>query len=90
MLSQDDIKIDFKKLGRQKVVGLAYKDENRIEIDSSLKGKDFTNVMIHEITHIMLPYLTEEVVDNFANVLTSILYTHGVNKSENSSNKIVQ
>ena len=89
MLSYEDIKIEFKKLGRKKVLGFAYKEENRIEIDSSLKGKDFTNVMIHEITHIMLPYLTEEVVDNYANTLTEILYKYGVNKSEESSNKIV-
>ena len=88
LLTPEDIKIEFKKLGKKRALGLAYKEENRIELDSSLKGKDFINVMIHEVTHIMFPYLIEDVVDNYANTLAEILYKHGVNKNEESSNKI--
>ena len=89
MISQNDIRIGFKKLGRKKVLGLAYKDENRIEIDSSLKGKDFINVTIHELLHILHPYLLEEDIDNSANVITHFLDKYGVIKTEENSNKIV-
>ena len=52
-------------------------------------GKDFINVTIHELLHILHPYLLEEEIDNSANVITHFLDKYGVIKTEENSNKIV-
>ena len=51
-----NVKITEKKLGG-KVLGWAYYDEPRIEIDSRLRHKLQQEVLLHELLHIALPDL---------------------------------
>jgi len=88
MVKKEEIIIEFKKLGKNKALGLAYKEDKKIILDPRLKGKDFLNVSLHELTHVMFPFLIEEEVDNFANVVSSVLTDLGVIKSESNSNHI--
>lgn len=83
-----EIKVEFKKLGKNKALGLAYKEENKIILDPRLKGKDFIDVAIHELMHILLPYLTEETIDSTATSIATTLTKLGVIKSEKDSSMI--
>lgn len=89
MLKPEDITIKYKKLGRNKALGLAYKEENLIYLDPKLKGKDFLNVMIHELFHLYFPYLEEDIIDNAANGISQLLSDQGVMKTEADS-KIIK
>lgn len=80
-----EIKVEFKKLGKNKALGLAFKDEYKIILDPRLKGKDFIDVAIHESLHILLPYLTEETIDSTATSIANLLTKLGVIKSEKDS-----
>lgn len=44
MLKPEDITIKYKKLGRNKALGLAYKEENLIYLDPKLRGEDFIKI----------------------------------------------
>ena len=57
------IKVQYRKLGREWAWGQAYKGEDFIELDPRLKGKRHLKVLVHELLHIVLPELSETVVD---------------------------
>lgn len=73
-------KVEHKKLGRQKADGLAYKDENRIEIDERLKGKNYLLTAIHEFLHIHRKDFTEEEVEDLSVKLCNDLWNLKVRK----------
>jgi hypothetical protein len=54
--------IIYKKLKRRNAFGIAYTDTGIIELDPRLKGIKDLEIRIHEITHITLPFLSEEAV----------------------------
>lgn len=83
-----NVKVEFKKLGRNKALGLAYKSENKIVLDPRLKGKDFIEIALHELLHLYFPYIIEEDIDNAATEMTQILSDLGVIKSEKNSKMI--
>lgn len=85
MIKEEEITIKFKKLGKNKALGLAFKEEKIIYLDPKLKGKDFINVLTHELCHLLFPYLIEEEIDNAANVISNILHKYGVVKQEQNS-----
>jgi hypothetical protein len=69
--------IIYKKLKRRNAVGLVEPDSDIIHADSRLKGAELLDVLIHEGTHILQPYLTEEAVDHIGVELSKMLWADG-------------
>jgi len=74
--------IEHKKLGRNKALGLAFKDENLIHLDERLKGKEYLLVAIHELLHIYKKEYTEEEVEKFSQYLADNLWKLKFRKTE--------
>jgi hypothetical protein len=77
-----DIQIIYRKLGRHKAVGLAYQDDNLIEIDDRQKGYEFLDTLIHEIIHIQNPTWNELKVIGHSKQLSKILWDLGFRKCD--------
>lgn len=73
----------IRKLGRQKVWGLAHHETGIIEIDPRATGRKFLEIAIHESTHILQPYLTEEAVQDFGSELARVLWDQGFRRYDN-------
>jgi len=73
------VRITEKKLGR-KVLGWAYYDEPRIEIDSRLRHKLQQEVLLHELLHIALPDLDEEAVTRTAEFMAAHTWRFGLRR----------
>lgn len=71
------IKVIYRKLGREKALGLAWKDYRIIEIDDRLDGKEHLDTVIHEVFHVQNPKWPEIQVDSRATELTEILWDLG-------------
>lgn len=67
-------KVVHRKLGKHGAIGLAYFDENLIEIDSRLKGKEKLEVYIHEKLHIMYPKWSEKTISAAGKNLAEFLW----------------
>jgi hypothetical protein len=76
----DEIKISYKKLGKERAHGLAYKDEREIIIDPRLKGCDMLETLIHEIMHIQNPRWPEIKVQGHSKQMAKMLYQQGYRK----------
>ena len=77
-----EIVIRYRKLGKERAHGLAYKDDREIHIDSRLKGVDLLETIIHEIMHVQNPKWPEIKVQGHAKQLAAILYEQGFRKVE--------
>lgn len=73
-----DIKIIEKKLGQFKALGLAYPEDKKFFIDPRLSRDEMIEILIHETMHIVMPYLTEEVVAENSKIMAKIV----INKCE--------
>lgn len=71
------IEIFHEKLGRQKVSGLAYTEDNKIVIEERLFGKEYFATAIHESLHMALPELSEKKVVHAEKVIINILWDMG-------------
>lgn len=78
-------KVVIKKLGRSKVWGQAFHETGIIEIDPRCVGRKHLEIITHEATHIIMPYLTEEAVSKYAAELTRVLWEQGYRKSDNDA-----
>lgn len=67
------IKIKYKKLGKQKVWGLAHSD-GIVEIDERLKGRKKMEIIIHEVMHLLNPDDSEEEIVRKSVLLTNTLW----------------
>ena len=72
--------ITYKKLRGRGATGLVEPDSDIICADSRLKGHELLDVLIHEGTHILQPYLTEEAVEHIGIELSKMLWTDGWRK----------
>jgi hypothetical protein len=79
------IKVQYRKLFREGVVGWAHHGENLIEIDERLKGKQFLEILIHEIMHLQTPKWSEEEVTRKAHEMANILWKEGIRPVENDT-----
>jgi predicted SprT family Zn-dependent metalloprotease len=79
-MSTEPVTFERKKLGRRKARGVYYPELKHIEVDPRLKGEEELEVIIHEMTHHLLPYLDEEAVEMFGKQLGSALFTLGYRK----------
>jgi len=76
------IKVKYRKLGKQKVWGLADLGDYTIEVDSTLKNKKLLEIIIHESLHILHPELSEEEIVNNSVILTNTLWHEKYRKVE--------
>ena len=76
------MKVNKRKLGREKAYGLAHQDDNLIEIDPRLKGRLQLEIYIHEALHLLYPKLSESQVLKDSKKVTSMLWKEGYRKIE--------
>lgn len=69
------IEVIERPLGREKALGLAWVDKNRIEIDGRLKSKQYLNTLIHELLHIYNANWSETKVDQTATEMCNIIWS---------------
>lgn len=82
-MGKKPIRVRFKKLGREKAMGLAYKDQRLIYIDPTQRGFDLLDTLCHECYHCQMPDLSEEAVSEFATELADILWKFGYRWTDN-------
>jgi len=68
------IKIEDRKLGRERNDGQATFADKKIEIDPRLSTKKRLNIVLHEGIHILDPNLPELKVRAYANRLSDLLW----------------
>ena len=67
------IKVKYKKLGKEKVWGLA-DSQGIIYIDSRLKGKKHLEILIHETLHLLYPEDSEDEIIERSIILTNLIW----------------
>jgi len=75
------IKIKYRKLGKERVWGIAHSD-GLIEIDPSLKGKKHLEIIIHEILHLLWFEATEEEIVEKSIILTKLIWKENYRRVE--------
>lgn len=82
-MAKKPIRIRYRKLGREKAMGLAHHDARLVELDPTQRGFDLLDSAIHEITHLQYPDLSEEVVTANATEMADLLWKIGFRWSDN-------
>lgn len=82
-MAKKPIRIRFRKLGREKALGLAHKDARLIELDPTQRGFDLLDSAIHEILHCQQPDLSEETVAANATEMADLLWKMGYRFTDN-------
>lgn len=67
----------YKKLLNRGTTGLVEPDQNIIYADIRLRGKELLDILLHEGTHIVQPYLKEESVNDIGIELSNMLWDQG-------------
>lgn len=86
MSKRKKIKIKYRKLGRANVWGLAYPDENLVELDERLKGKKHLEILTHEVIHLLIPEASEEETERLSINLTNLIWSQGYRRIDSSNN----
>jgi hypothetical protein len=71
------MKVNHRKLGREKALGLAHIDDGLIEIDSRLKGKEKLIIFIHEALHLVNPTHSESKIIKDSTKIGNMLWKQG-------------
>lgn len=71
------MKVNHRKLGREKALGLAHLDDNLIEIDSRLIGRKRLEIYVHEALHLLNPTHSETKVLKDAAKIATVLWKQG-------------
>jgi len=82
----NSIHVVEKKLGRHdspthKILGLAYKEDLRIEIDPRQSSKEYLDTLVHETMHIIFPKESEKRVTAAAKKIARILWNKGFRRT---------
>ena len=83
------IKIKYKKLGKEKVWGLA-DSEGIIYLDSRLKGKKHLEILIHETLHLLYPEDSEELIVEKSIILTQLVWSQRYRRIEDDQREPLQ
>jgi hypothetical protein len=83
------IKIIYRKLGKQQAYGIASSD-GVIELDSRLKSKKHLEVLIHEVMHLLQPEDDEEEIIRKSIILTKILWKENYRRIDQSEHEPLQ
>ena len=84
------IKVIFKKLGRNKVYGMANLGYDEIEVDSRLKGKKLLEIIIHESMHLLMPEAEEDEIVKKSIILTNTLWQQGYRRIDDDNSLAMQ
>ena len=80
------VKVVKRKLGRERVAGLAHCGDETIEIDPRLKPhggpKGMMGTYIHETLHLLDPDKTEKEVAQWERTVTNVLWKAGYRRVE--------
>lgn len=68
-------KVVYKRL--RNYWGLAYVNENKIELYQGLKGKKHLEILVHEKLHLLFPDLDETAVLRMGRDMTEVLWKEG-------------
>ena len=77
------IKIIDKKLGRERAAWQAFMGENLIEIDPRQDNKNYLLTLVHELTHVCFPDLSEEEVIRCEKIIGNALWEQNYRKVMN-------
>lgn len=83
------IKIKYKKLGKEKVWGLA-DSEGIIYLDTRLKGKKHLEILIHETLHLLYPEDSEELIVEKSISLTNLIWSQRYRRIEDDQKEPLQ
>ena len=75
------IRIKYRKLGKEKVYGVAHSD-GLIEIEERLKGKKAMEILIHEVLHLLWAEAEEDEIEKKSITLTKILWKENYRRIE--------
>ena len=68
------VKVVWRKLGKEKAWGQATIGEGLVEIDPRLGAKRQLEVLIHEVTHLCHPGMSETEVDRTGKMIARVLW----------------
>lgn len=71
------ISVIERPLGRERVYGLAWIGEDKIEIDKKLKGKAHFSTCLHECLHLFAPDASETKVLEYEKLIANALWELG-------------
>ena len=77
-------KIVHRKLGKERAYGIAYTEENKMEIDSRLKGYRYLLYLLHEHFHLKHPDWSETKVRKESSKTAMFLWGLGFRKVDNA------
>jgi hypothetical protein len=69
------VKVVWRKLGKEKAWGQATIGEGLVEVDPRLGAKRQLEVLIHEVTHLAHPGMTEAEVDRTGKMISRVLWS---------------
>lgn len=81
-----NIKVEYRKLGREKLWGEAHSDDNIVVLDSRLKGKKHLEILTHETLHLLLPGANEEEIVRISTALIKILWKENYRRIDSDDN----
>ena len=84
-----EIKVIYKKLGKEKVWGLA-DSEGVIYLDSRLKGKKHLEILIHESLHLLYPEAEEDEIVNKSISLCNLIWKQRYRRIEEDKKEPLQ
>lgn len=70
-------KVSITKIPEKGVLGYAYQEEARIEIDPRQQSKEFLDTLIHELIHCFFPMLGEEYVEKMSTKIANQIWSKG-------------
>jgi hypothetical protein len=83
------IKIIYKKLGREQAHGIAESD-GIVYLDPRLRGKKHTEILIHEVLHLLNPNDSELAIIKKSITLTNILWKEGYRRVDDTNDTPLQ
>ena len=68
------VKVVWRKLGKERAWGQATIGRGLVEVDPRLGAKRQLEVLIHEVTHLAHPSMTESEVDRTGKIICKVLW----------------
>jgi hypothetical protein len=75
-------KIRYRHKRNRGVWGLAFPQEWRIEIDPGMEDKLALEIIVHEVSHVVCPDLSEEAVDRIGKHAADVLWRMGFRRED--------
>ena len=77
------IKISYRKLGKERAMGLAIAPDQIVICPKHRNGKESLDTKIHECLHLLHPEASEMMVRAWAKRLTDLLWRDGYRRVQN-------